>query len=94
MSVARALTREIEPGILPLVWWIPTPHLGGKPYTYFTLTLRIDSRNCLVANKPRTPCLKLAMRFQRPGLVREFMRSGRTPCLRSPSSSRVDEHSP
>lgn len=28
--------------------------------------------------QPRTPCVKLAMRFQRPSIVREFMRSRRS----------------
>jgi MOSC domain-containing protein YiiM len=28
--------------------------------------------------QPRTPCLKLAMRFQRPSIVREFMQSRRS----------------
>jgi MOSC domain-containing protein YiiM len=32
----------------------------------------------LEVTQPRTPCVKLAMRFNRPGLVREFMRSART----------------
>jgi MOSC domain-containing protein YiiM len=32
----------------------------------------------LEVTQPRTPCLKLAMRFQRPSIVREFARSGRS----------------
>jgi hypothetical protein len=28
------------------LWWIPNPHIGGLSYTYFQLTLRIDSANC------------------------------------------------
>lgn len=29
-----------------LLWWVPLPHVGGKPYTYFSLTLRIDPLQC------------------------------------------------
>ena len=32
----------------------------------------------LEVTQPRTPCAKLAMRFQRPALVREFRKSART----------------
>ena len=32
----------------------------------------------LAVTQPRTPCMKLAMRFQRPSLVREFAKSGRS----------------
>ena len=34
----------------------------------------------LEVTQPRTPCVKLAMRFQRPGIVREFMQSRRSGC--------------
>ncbi len=33
------------------LWWIPLPHIGGSPYTYFKLTLWIDSGNCRPANR-------------------------------------------
>jgi MOSC domain-containing protein YiiM len=39
--------------------------------------LRIGSV-VLEVTQPRTPCVKLAMRFQRPGVVREFAHSGRS----------------
>ncbi len=29
-------------------WWIPNPHGGGKPYTYFNLMIRIDPSSCRV----------------------------------------------
>ena len=32
----------------------------------------------LEVTQPRTPCVKLAMRFQRPSIVREFMLSRRS----------------
>jgi len=32
----------------------------------------------LEVTEPRTPCVKLAMRFQRPALVREFVKSARS----------------
>lgn len=28
------------------IWWVPLPHIGGKPYTYFDLTLKIDGARC------------------------------------------------
>jgi hypothetical protein len=30
------------------MWWVPLPHVGGKPYTYFSLTLRLDPVACRV----------------------------------------------
>ncbi len=33
------------------LWWVPLPHIGGTPYTYFKLTLWIDSGNCRPANR-------------------------------------------
>ncbi len=24
------------------LWWVPLPHVGGKPYTYFSATIRVD----------------------------------------------------
>jgi MOSC domain-containing protein YiiM len=40
--------------------------------------LRIGSVVLLEVTQPRTPCAKLAMRFERPGIVREFERSRRS----------------
>lgn len=36
------------------LWWAPLPHVGGRPYTYFKLTLWIDSRNCRIASRKST----------------------------------------
>jgi hypothetical protein len=35
------------------LWWVPSPHLGGSPYTYFTLSVWIDSRGCRAATPER-----------------------------------------
>ena len=32
------------------MWWVPLPHVGGKPYAYFRLNLRIDPVACSVLN--------------------------------------------
>lgn len=32
------------------MWWVPLPHVGGKPYTYFGLTIRLDPTACRVLN--------------------------------------------
>jgi hypothetical protein len=29
------------------LWWIPHPHMGGKPYTYYSLNLTIDEQDCI-----------------------------------------------
>jgi len=28
------------------LWWVPLPHVGGKPYSYYSLTLTIDEAEC------------------------------------------------
>ncbi len=28
------------------LWWVPLPHVGGKPRTYFSLSINIDGANC------------------------------------------------
>ena len=28
------------------LWWVPHPHIGGKPYTYFNLVLILDKAVC------------------------------------------------
>ena len=28
------------------LWWVPLPHIGGKPLTYFSLSINIDGANC------------------------------------------------
>jgi hypothetical protein len=32
------------------IWWVPLPHIGGKPYTYFSLTLGVDGLHCRAAS--------------------------------------------
>lgn len=29
-----------------MLWWVPHPHIGGKPYTYYRLYLTVDESNC------------------------------------------------
>ena len=29
------------------LWWVPHPHLGGKPITYFTISVYVDSEKCV-----------------------------------------------
>jgi hypothetical protein len=31
------------------LWWVPHPHLDNSTLTHFTMTLRIDSANCIPA---------------------------------------------
>ena len=33
------------------IWWVPLPHIGGKPYTYFNLTLWVDELHCRAASR-------------------------------------------
>ena len=28
------------------LWWVPLPHIGGEPLTYFSLSINIDGANC------------------------------------------------
>jgi hypothetical protein len=28
------------------LWWVPHPHIGGKPSTYFSINIQVDSSNC------------------------------------------------
>lgn len=30
------------------LWWVPHPHIGGRPYTYFKITLRVDPVACKI----------------------------------------------
>jgi hypothetical protein len=34
------------------LWWVPLPHVGGKPYTHYTFELFIDSTTCAAAVSP------------------------------------------
>jgi hypothetical protein len=33
------------------LWWVPLPHIGGKPYTSFSIHLRLDRARCAVARR-------------------------------------------
>ena len=30
------------------LWWVPLPHVGGKPYSYYQIDLRIDPLKCAI----------------------------------------------
>ena len=30
------------------LWWVPLRHIGGKPYTWFTVSIRVDINRCAV----------------------------------------------
>jgi hypothetical protein len=30
-----------------LLWWVPLPHVGGKPYSYFRLSIVVEENDCL-----------------------------------------------
>ena len=30
-----------------LLWWVPLPHVGGIPYSYFTASIIIEENNCI-----------------------------------------------
>ncbi len=29
------------------LWWVPHPHIGGKPYSYFSLSITVDEKSCV-----------------------------------------------
>lgn len=29
-----------------LLWWVPHPHIGGKPYSYYSSSITIEKNNC------------------------------------------------
>jgi hypothetical protein len=31
-----------------LLWWVPLPHVGGRPRRYFDLAIAVDSRACRI----------------------------------------------
>jgi hypothetical protein len=31
------------------LWWMPLPHIGGKPYAYFSVSVTVDRTACSVA---------------------------------------------
>lgn len=28
------------------LWWVPHPHIGGRPYTRFTMSIQVDGNEC------------------------------------------------
>ena len=30
------------------LWWVPLPHIRGKPYSFFSLSVTVDRANCAV----------------------------------------------
>ena len=28
------------------LWWVPLPHIGGKPLTYYSMFIHVDGINC------------------------------------------------
>ena len=28
------------------LWWVPHPHIGGKPYTYYSSSITVEEKNC------------------------------------------------
>lgn len=28
------------------LWWVPLPHIGGRPLTYFSFSINVDQANC------------------------------------------------
>jgi len=29
------------------LWWVPHPHIGGKPYSYYSLSITVDEKDCV-----------------------------------------------
>ncbi|MCU7835441.1 MAG: hypothetical protein KZQ83_09310 [gamma proteobacterium symbiont of Taylorina sp.] len=29
-----------------LLWWVPLPHIGGKPYSYFRASIDLEQYDC------------------------------------------------
>jgi hypothetical protein len=36
------------------LWWVPLPHVGGKPLTYFSVSFSVDGANCKAKTEPGT----------------------------------------
>jgi hypothetical protein len=30
-----------------LLWWVPLPHIGGKPYSHYSLSIMVEDKNCM-----------------------------------------------
>lgn len=37
------------------LWWVPLPHIGGKPYGYFTISIPIEPARCTQPSQPLHP---------------------------------------
>jgi hypothetical protein len=37
------------------LWWLPLPHIGGQPLTYFTLSINVNGANCTMADANVSP---------------------------------------
>ena len=37
------------------LWWVPLPHIGGEPLTYFSLSISVDGANCSTAHGSKRP---------------------------------------
>jgi hypothetical protein len=35
------------------LWWVPMPHIGGKPYTSFNVSIQVDANACAVVREKR-----------------------------------------
>ena len=44
--IERAPVRVHEYGDAWVLWWVPLPHVGGKPYSYFDFTINVDTKFC------------------------------------------------
>ena len=34
------------------LWWVPLPHVGGRPYTHYSLGIEVDPAACVVPKDP------------------------------------------
>jgi len=32
------------------LWWVPLPHVGGSPHSYFTIDIDINKSDCIISN--------------------------------------------
>ena len=31
-------------------WWVPLPHMGGRPIAHFAMSLHVDSAKCVAVS--------------------------------------------
>ena len=31
-----------------ILWWVPHPHIGGKPYSHYSLSIAVKEKNCII----------------------------------------------